>query len=119
MGWNVAPFSQVSLSDVFEFTGYGTAQEGAEAGQLLAQAGVDGLFVLSVEPGSPAEDAFLEFGDLIESVKGVPISTVGEVCEILQSARPGETIALEGRYTTNAPGEEFAEVWTTELVLGS
>ena len=118
MGWDIAPFSQVPLSQVFENTGYGTAEEGVQADQLLAENGVDGLFVFGVEPNSPAAEANLEGGDLITAMKGTPVTSVPEACDVLLSASRGETLALEGRYlTSGGPERQFGEQWRTNLVV--
>lgn len=117
-GWDVAPFQFVPLADVFEATGYGTRADGVRADQLLAANDIDGMFVFGANPDSPADDANIEGGDLIERINGVPVTSVKAVCDILQSASPGQTLALEGRYlTSGGPEQEFGEQWTTKLTL--
>lgn len=117
-GWDLAPFADVPLSEVFEATGYGTAEQGRQADQLLASSGIDGLFVFGANPGSPAEKANIEGGDLIESINDVPVTTMKEVCDVLQSATPGQTLGIEGRYLlSGGPEQEFGDQWTTKLTL--
>jgi S1-C subfamily serine protease len=117
-GWNLAPFSEVPLSDVFERTGYGTADEGRRADELLAANHIDGMFVFGVNPGSPAEKAEIEGGDLVERINGVPVTSVKEVCDVLQSASPGQTLGVEGRWLTSGGGQHnFGDRWTTKVVL--
>ncbi|HEX2275037.1 MAG TPA: S1C family serine protease [Acidimicrobiales bacterium] len=117
-GWNIAPFSQVPLADVFEATGYGTRSEGVEADRLLAANDIDGIFVFGATPDSPADEANIELGDLIERINNVPVTTVKEVCDILQSASPGQTLEVRGRYLTNeGPEQDFGDPWRTELTL--
>ncbi len=117
-GWDLAPFSQVPLSQVFELTGYGTAEEGALADRILAENDIDGLFVFGANPGSSAEKANIEGGDLIERINRVPVTSVKEVCDVLQSASPGQTLEVEGRWLTSGGGEhDFGDQWTTKLTL--
>jgi S1-C subfamily serine protease len=117
-GWSIAPFSQVPLADVFEATGYGTRSEGVQADQLLAANDIDGLFVFGANPDSPADDANIELGDLIERINDVPVTSVKDVCAILQSASPGQTLEVRGRYLTNeGPEQDFGDPWRTELTL--
>ena len=117
-GWDLAPFSQVPLSEVFEATGYGTAVQGRQADELLVGAGIDGLFVFGSNPGSPAEKAEIVGGDLVEKINGVPVTSVKEVCDVLQSTAPGQTLNVEGRWLVSGGGEhEFGEEWTTKLTL--
>ena len=117
-GWDIAPFSQVPLADVFEATGYGTRAEGLRADQELIGRGIDGMFVFGSNPGSPAEEAEIVGGDLVERINGVPVTTVKEVCDILQSTSPGQTLNVEGRWLVSGGGEhEFGEEWVTKVTL--
>ena len=118
VGWDAAPFSQVPLSQVFEATGYGTAEQGRQADQLLVNAGIDGLFVWGASPGSPAEEAEIEGGDLIETINNVPVTSMKEVCDVLQSASPGQVLEVEGRWLLSGGGEhDFGDEWTTKVTL--
>jgi S1-C subfamily serine protease len=117
-GWDLAPFSEVPLSEVFEATGYGTADEGRQADQLLAQNHIDGMFVFGSNPGSPAEKAEIVGGDLVEKINSVPVTSVKDVCDVLQSASPGQTLGIEGRWLTSGGGShKFGDEWTTKLTL--
>jgi S1-C subfamily serine protease len=117
-GWDIAPFSEVPLSEVFEATGYGTAEQGRRADQLLIEAGIDGLFVFGANAGSAAEKARITGGDLVEQVEDVPVASVKDVCDVLQSARPGQTLKVEGRYLTSGGSEkEFGEEWQVDMTL--
>jgi len=118
VGWRIAPFSQVFLSDVFASTGFGTPEEGKKADQLLADQKVDGIFVLGGDPDSPAERAELVFGDLIETINSVPVATVKQVCDILQSASPGSVLDLTGRYLTSGGNtHQFGDTWNDKITL--
>ena len=117
-GWSLAPFSEVPLSEVFEATGYGTAEQGRQADQLLIDAGIDGMFVFGSNPGSPAEKARIVGGDLVEEVQDVPVTSVKEVCDVLQSATPGQKLKVEGRYLTSGGTEkDFGDRWQVEMSL--
>jgi len=117
-GWRIAPFSQVFLSDVFAATGFGTPDEGKQADQLLADQNVDGIFVLGSNPGSPSDKANLGFGDLMETINRVPVASVKQVCDILQSAAPGSALELTGRYLTSGGStHQFGDTWTDKITL--
>jgi S1-C subfamily serine protease len=117
-GWNIAPFAEVPLSEVFAATGYGTAEDGERADRFLAQRGVDGIFVIGADADGPADRAKLEFGDLVMRMKGTPVTSVAQVCDVLLSASPGETLTLEGLYLVSSGGD-FGDPWTTKLTLPS
>jgi len=116
-GWDIAAFSQVPLSAWFEGTGYGTAEQGQQADQFLIDNGVDGVFVFGVDAGSSAEEGQLEGGDLVTSINGASVTTAAEVCDILKSAAPGQTLGLEGYYLTSGTGQQFGEAWKTNVIL--
>jgi serine protease Do len=57
-----------------------------------------GVFVRSVERGSPAALAGVEAGDLITTLNGVPLAedgTMASYCAVLRSTRPGSVLDLE------------------------
>ena len=60
----------------------------------------DGLVVEDVAPGSPADDAGIEPGDVIERVDGERVRTVEELREALAAVEPG----AQYRVTTNSDG---------------
>ena len=71
----------------------------------LAYSRGEGVFVVSVEPGSPAADARLMQGDLITSVHYVQVSTVDEFAHVIGKAKDHghETVLLRvrrGRHAT-------------------
>jgi S1-C subfamily serine protease len=57
----------------------------AEAGALL----------LRIEPGSSADEAGLEPGDLVTAVDGVTISSMGELAVAIRERDPGDQLRLE------------------------
>jgi len=60
--------------------------------------GLSGIWVSSVESGSPADNAGLEGGDIITAIEGLILATDGtmdDYCAILRSHTPEDTYALE------------------------
>lgn len=63
-----------------------------------------GLIITQIEKDSPAEKANLEYGDVIISVEGQKISSLGEIFEIIEvnDIRPGDRMRMRiwrnGRY---------------------
>jgi len=55
---------------------------------------VSGAVVDYVTPGTPAQSAGLEVGDVIVSVNGQSVLSPTDLTTILQSLRPGDTIQL-------------------------
>jgi S1-C subfamily serine protease len=84
-----------------------------------------GVRIRSVYPGSPAEQAGLEEGDLITAVDGRPVETREDFDTTLTSTGPGKTLALDVRRngktrtltvkTTRAPDDIGLEVLRREL----
>jgi 2-alkenal reductase len=71
--------------------------------QLATQAGVHGLIVEQVVPGSPAERAGLQgideqagrLGDVIVGVNDQPVSRLSDFIEALEKAKIGDTVSLK------------------------
>ena len=49
-----------------------------------------GVFVASVQPGSPAGDGGVQHGDVIHSVDRTQVTTVEELAQAVKSLAPGE-----------------------------
>ena len=49
-----------------------------------------GVFVSSVQPGSPAAEAGLMHGDVIQGLDGKPVKTVEELAKAVKDLKPGE-----------------------------
>jgi S1-C subfamily serine protease len=63
------------------------------------------VLVLGVAPGSPAEKADITPFDGILEINGSSVENVPQVCKILESAGPGDTLRVEEAY----PNESFTD----------
>jgi S1-C subfamily serine protease len=79
---------QLKAGKNLAYTGWGLV--------VLEQAGGTFVFVEGVDPGSHADEAKFRSGDVITEVDGQPVSTVADVCEILESKPPGSSIKVSG-----------------------
>jgi S1-C subfamily serine protease len=73
---------------------------------LLRRAGIDGVLVMSVMPGSPAEraglrgtfrteDGVLVLGDVIQRLDGAAIASVEDLYDALERRKPGDAVKLQ------------------------
>lgn len=73
---------------------------GRDIDQQVAEAyGIDadaGPLVLAVEPGSGAADAGLQAGDIITSVDGERVRSMGELAATVRELTPGDTVEVGG-----------------------
>jgi S1-C subfamily serine protease len=117
-GWDIAAFSEVPISTLFTETGFGTAAQGEQLDQQIQRAGIDGLVVFGTTAGSPAERARITLGDLITQINGANVATASDACDALQSATPGEPIAVDGLYLTSG-GEQAdpGDSWSVRMRL--
>lgn len=69
-------------------SGPGRGAPGAEKGVLVA----------AVEPGSPADKAGIVRGDIILEAAGQPVNDPGELKTVVDSRKPGDTVALKVRH---------------------
>jgi S1-C subfamily serine protease len=56
----------------------------------------DGLLALGSDPGSPASRHGFQAGDVIEAVDGSSVSTVPELCGVIESHGPGDVLTVAG-----------------------
>lgn len=85
---------------------------GVQIAETEAETSVVGALIVEVVPGSPAEAAGLQAGDIITAIDGIAIETANAVVEIIRSAEIDSTVALI--YTR---GEESTTVEVTLTVL--
>jgi len=75
------------------------------AARLLEEAGVEGVAILGITPGSPAErlglrpamrapDGRAVLGDVIQAIDGKPVRSLSELTTILESHQAGDTVVL-------------------------
>jgi S1-C subfamily serine protease len=117
-GWAVDSLEDPALSQYFPDPQ--DQQNVADAQEQLVQQEVQGLFVLNTASNSPAEQAKLFGGDVITAIKDTPVTSVSDMCDVLQSSSAGEKVRIEGVYAFDdpeQPGDQFGEAWQTDLVL--
>jgi S1-C subfamily serine protease len=106
LGWELAPVSFVNVKE------YSRKFNQGEIEQLLEFSGLDEeLFVRAVTPGSPVSKAHIHFGDLVKKINGTPVKTVGEVCDVVQSAAPGSALRVRGSYFYTQRGDQNDEFY--------
>ena len=68
------------------------------------EAGITGVWVSGVAPGSPVSEAGVLPGDIVTALNGLPLGadgTMKDYCDVLRTARPGTPIQIEVlRYDT-------------------
>lgn len=115
LGWQLVDLKNPALADYF------AEEDAAKVAQTQkALKDVDGMMVLYTLTNSPAAKAKLGSGDVITTMKDTPVTSLAEVCDVLQSAAPGESVPVGGVYSPiNADGEKMksGETWTTDLVI--
>ncbi|MFI1397586.1 S1C family serine protease [Streptomyces sp. NPDC020681] len=112
-GWEL-----VALSDPAFPASFPDLVAALEMQNDLVNRNIDGMYVLSVDSNSAADRAHFEGGDLITTMKDVPVATMGDVCAVLQSASSGDAVATEGLYITSGGSEhEYTDPWSADLVL--
>jgi serine protease Do len=60
--------------------------------------GLSGIWVASVESGSPADRAGIQGGDIITELEGLVLatdSTMADYCDILRTHSPGDTLSIQ------------------------
>ena len=67
----------------------------SQLAEQLGLSSVEGVYVTRVSPGSGAEDAGLERGDVIVGINGVKTKTLPEMQEQVGRYRPGNTISVD------------------------
>lgn len=114
-GWQLVDLKNPNLADYF------AEEDAAKVAQTQkALKDVDGMMVLYTLTNSPAAKANLGTGDVITGMKDTPVTSLAEVCDVLQSAAPGETLPVAGVYSPiNADGKDMksGESWSTDLVV--
>jgi S1-C subfamily serine protease len=115
VGWGVAPLElvppEIRIADYI--VSYDVPANLARQFVQFDERQYKGLYVLGTDSGSPSDKKVFP-GDLITDVDGTSVETVSEVCKILQSKSPGDTIRVNGVALTSTEelsgsGDSFAE----------
>ena len=70
----------------------------------------EGLFIYGVSHNSPAAEAGIEAGDVMITMKGINVSTMADVCDVLRTNPEGKPIAVQVmRGTKLLEGEIWGE----------
>jgi S1-C subfamily serine protease len=85
-GLQTIPVRSISDLLVGHFVDEGFTRDGARAMADLVD-GLGGLFVLGVDPGSPADRRGLEFGDVVQEMNGLAVNNQTKHCNVLDSSR--------------------------------
>lgn len=116
IGKMVKVTSQLASGKSIDYTGLKLMQNdpalGDDLGIFLAY--TDGLFVVSVDAGSPADEAGLAPTDLIYHIDNVSVATVGDVCDILRSRSSGATVGVE---FVRSYSDETSDAFVTNVVM--
>lgn len=72
----------------------------------------EGLFVYAVSDNSPADQAGMEAGDVLVTMKGISLYTMADVCDILKTNPAGNPVAVEVMRGTKVLA---GEVWGEKL----
>ncbi|MFC9502012.1 S1C family serine protease [Streptomyces sp. NPDC057002] len=116
-GWWLGAVSDPTLPQSAAAAGIpeGSAKD---AQKRLQDEGINGLFLVDFRKNSPASNANLQQGAVIAAVNGENVSSVTELCDVLESASAGDTLNLKGVYSgVGSAGHTFGGSWTAELVL--
>lgn len=62
---------------------------------VLQYDGAGGVAVIGILPGSPAQAAGLQYGDIVESVNGEKIRTAQQLISLVQRAKVGQTLSID------------------------
>ena len=104
VGWNLTPLDQVDFPQVLASDpDFQSATMGQRIKSFLDRPPkTTGLYNFGSQTGSPARDAKITFGDLVQSIDGEPVKSIQDVCDIVQAKSPGEKISVQGRYINTA-----------------
>jgi S1-C subfamily serine protease len=71
--------------------------------QALVQAGYDaGMFVESIEPGSPVAGQ-VHVGDLVSKLSNTPVNSEQDVCDVVEASSPGRVMTADGIHVYSKP----------------
>lgn len=104
-GYSFAVPSNLVRKVIKDLRDYGIVQRGmlgvfidkitTERAEKLGLKAIEGVYITRVSPGSGADDAGIQKGDVIIGINGVKTKTVPEMQEQIGRYRPGNTISVE------------------------
>jgi S1-C subfamily serine protease len=111
LGWTLEP---VTTDLLYSF--YDQQLADAVIEFLSNQSDTDGLIVLGTEPGSVAERRSFVLGDYITAINDTPVTSLADVCEIVQSKQPGSTLRVGGRLLSpDTPSDSFGDEFSQNM----
>lgn len=119
LGWNIVPFEFLPPEELAEdiTDQFGTSSDLAlSVSRDLVGSGVKGLYVLETAPDSPAEKGNLFRGDLVTEIDGTKVRSVPQVCRILESKSPGDTIEVGGQFITSGKVGQIGDTFEPQDV---
>ncbi len=112
LGWNLLPLEFVPPEelavDLIEQFGISSGLAVRVANSIVGS-GDKGLYNLGSEPGSPAAKAQIVQGDLIKEINGSSVKTIPQVCKILESASPGQTLQIDGQFVASGTVDQLID----------
>lgn len=115
VGWAIQPLEFVppEIRAAHYVGAYGVSFALAKQFVKFDEQNFKGLYVLDTSPGSPADKKVFT-GDLITDLDGTSVQTVSQVCKVLQSKSPGDTLEVGVTGLTSVPdlsesGNSFVE----------
>jgi S1-C subfamily serine protease len=119
LGWDLVSLDRADLPKIFAKDSGLAAQGGATLGQQvvqqLADQQIEGLYVRATERGSPVQAARIFRGNLVTSIDGQPVSGEQDVCDLVLSKRPGETVQVAGYWLYTAEAAKALQPWQVEV----
>jgi S1-C subfamily serine protease len=112
LGWNLLPLELTPpaelAQDLIEQFGI-SANLAVRVAKSIVGGGDKGLYNLGSEPGSPAAKAQIVQGDLIKEINGSSVKTIPQVCKILESASPGQTLQIDGQFVASGTVDQLID----------